>query len=62
MEHLNDFITKSEDFVLHSVNAKYRADVVVHTCNLSYSGGGDWEDGSSRTAQEKMLVRFHLNK
>jgi hypothetical protein len=36
--------------------------VLAYPCNLSYLGGGDWEDCSSRTVQEKMLVRpFSIN-
>jgi hypothetical protein len=30
---------------------------VAHNCNLSYSGGRDWEDCGSRTAQGKKLAR-----
>jgi hypothetical protein len=30
-----------------------RLGMVVHTCNLSYSGDGDWEDHGSRLAQAK---------
>jgi hypothetical protein len=28
--------------------------VVAHACNPNYSGGGYWEDGSSRPAQAKV--------
>jgi hypothetical protein len=29
--------------------------MVVHTCNPSYSGGRDWEDGSLRPSEAKSV-------
>jgi hypothetical protein len=41
--------------------------MVVHTCNLRHSGGGDWEDLNSRPVpakkrEKKKLATPHLNK
>jgi hypothetical protein len=36
--------------------------MMVHACNPSFSGDGDQEDHSSRTAWAKKIVRPHLNK
>jgi hypothetical protein len=36
--------------------------VEAHTCNLSYLGGGDGEDRSSKPTPGKRLARPHLNK
>jgi hypothetical protein len=35
-------------------DALYKASVVAHTCNSSYTGGGDQEDHRSRLASQKV--------
>jgi hypothetical protein len=36
--------------------------IVTDTCNLSYSGGTDWEDHGSRPAWAKVSETPHLNQ
>jgi hypothetical protein len=36
--------------------------MVVHACNSSYSGGGDWENGGSWPVWAKSLRDPHLNQ
>jgi hypothetical protein len=43
---------------------QFELDTVVHTCNLSYSRGGNGEDCGARPAQdrERKLVRSYLKQ
>jgi hypothetical protein len=36
--------------------------LVAHTCNPSYSGGRDQEDGGSKPAQANSSMRLYLKK
>jgi hypothetical protein len=40
-----------------AINKSLHASMVAHTCNPSYSGGGDWQDRDWRVAGAKKLVR-----